>query len=437
MIGRGFRRLPVLSHKLRNGLTVLMLPVGSSPLVSVWCWYRVGSCDERPGITGISHWLEHMNFKGTARFSKEEMNNLIDKRGGYWNGYTWIDQTAYFETLPKEHLDLALDLEAERMARSRIDPVEFELERTVILSELREGENNPEALLDREVTATVFHSHGYRWPTVGWEPDVLRISHADMLDYYRSRYVPSNAVLVVAGGFSPDAALRKIRRRFGPLAAGTPPPSMRTPEGEQRGERRVTLEGGGKTAYLHMAFRAPSVRESDVYPLVVLDAVLGGAKGINLWSYSSDVRRSSPLYRRLVDARLATEVRSFYVPTRDPFLYYISATVREGIPPQRVEKKLLSLLGEAASRKPTARELAKAKNQLHAAIVFQSDSVTEMAHQIGYFHVIDDHAFFQGFRKRVADVTAEDVRETAERLFDRRRRTVGLYRPRRNGGSGA
>lgn len=431
------RRDKIVTHRLRNGLSVLLRPVRSAPIVSVWCWYGVGSSDERPGITGISHWLEHMNFKGTRRFSKEEMKNLIEKRGGYWNGYTWIDQTTYFETLPKEHLALALELEAERMRRSRIDAREFESERTVILSELRGGENNPEALLDREVTAAAFQAHGYRWPTVGWEEDVKRITRREMLDFYRSWYVPSNATLVVVGDFEPAAALRKIRSLFGGLPATPPPPRLRTPESPARGERRVVVEGAGRTPYLHVAFRAPAAADEDIYAVVLLDSVLGGAKGINMWSYDAEARRSSSLYRGLVDAGLAASVRSFVVPTRDPYLYYFSVTAREGVTLERLEKKLGALLAAAASKRPSVRDLRKAKNQLRAMVVFQSDSVTELAHQIGYYHTIHDVSFFEEFLDRVEEISAERVRDAAERVFRRTNRIVGHYVPRRNGKGGA
>lgn len=420
---------PIRALRLRNGLSVLLKPVRSSPVVSVWCWYRVGSSDERPGVTGMAHWLEHMNFKGTARFSKEEMKNLIEKRGGYWNAYTWIDQTAYFETLPKQHLDLALELEAERMTRSRLDRAEFESERTVILSELRGGENHPESLLDREVTAAVFRAHSYRWPTVGWERDVSRITREEMVDFYRTHYVPRNATLVVVGDFAAGPTLRTIRRLFGDIENREPPRSFKTPEAALRGERRVELEGGGNTTYLHVAFPAPSVREPDAHVLAVLDAVIGGAKGINLWSYDSEVRRSSPLYERLIDARLATGVRSFYIPTRDPFLYYFAATAAEGVPVERLERRLLETLDRIASRRPGKRELRKAKNQLRATVVFQSDSVTELAHQIGYYNTVDRYGFFEEFLPRAEAVTAEQVRDLASRLLDRRNRTVGVYRP--------
>jgi len=423
----------VLERRLPNGLTVLLRPVRSAPIVSVWCWYAVGSADETPGATGIAHWLEHMNFKGTARFSKREMKNLIERRGGYWNGYTWIDQTTYFETLPKEHLDLALTLESERMARSRIDPAEFESERTVIVSELHGGENDPETLLDREVTAAAFQTHGYRWPTVGWETDVRRITRNEMVAFYRANYVPANATLVIAGDFDPVEAMRKVRRLFGKIPKGKPPARTRTPEGPQRGERRVAIDGEGKTSYLQVVHKALPVEDDEAVVLVMLDAVLGGAKGINLWSFDSEARRSSPLYDRLVRSGLAAEARSFYLPTRDPFLHAIGLTAREGVSVRALEERLLALLGEIAERKRSDRELRKAKNQLRAAAVFQSDSVTELAHQIGYFHTIRGSAFFEKFLERVEKVTAGNVRDLAARLFRPANRTVGAYTARAAG----
>ncbi|MFH1680493.1 MAG: pitrilysin family protein [Candidatus Eisenbacteria bacterium] len=427
------RRSPVLSRRLSNGLTVLLRPVRSAPIVSVWCWYAVGSADEAPGATGMAHWLEHMNFKGTPRFSKREMKNLIEKRGGYWNGYTWIDQTTYFETLPKDHLDLALELESERMGRSLISPAEFESERTVILSELRGGENDPETLLDREVTAAAFHQHGYRWPTVGWEADIRRITRKEMVGFYRANYVPSNAALVIVGDIDPAETMRKVRRLFGRLPKRERPARAGASEGPQKGERRVGIEGAGRTSYVHVVHRAPAVGEDEAPVLLLLDAVLGGAKGINLWSSDSEVRRSSPLYQRLVAPGLAAEARSFYIPTRDPFLHAISLTAGEGVSVRALEEALLALLDEAASRAPAARALRKAKNQLRATTVFQSDSVTELAHQIGYFHTIGNGAFFEGFLDRVERVTAGEVRDLAARIFRPANRTVGVYAARGEG----
>ena len=176
-----------------------MRPVDTASLVSVWCWYRVGSKNERPGITGISHWVEHMNFKGTRLISLEDMKNRIERTGGTWNGYTFVDQTTYFETTAWTELDNLLELEAERMHACLYDPAEVESERTVILSELQGGENDPEELLEKETTAVAIKAHPYHWPTVGWESDIQELTRDDLYQYYRSYYVPNNATLVLVG----------------------------------------------------------------------------------------------------------------------------------------------------------------------------------------------------------------------------------------------
>jgi len=165
----------VREEVLDNGLRVLIQEVHTAPLASVWCWYGVGSKDESSGLTGISHWVEHMNFKGTTSIPREKIKGIIEQYGGYWNGYTWIDQTAYTETATRDALDHMLFIEAERMANCLYDPADVDSERTVIISELQGGENDPEQLLDQELTAAAFHAHPYRHPTIGWIGDLQRV----------------------------------------------------------------------------------------------------------------------------------------------------------------------------------------------------------------------------------------------------------------------
>ena len=206
---------PVRSTVLENGLVVIAQEVRAAPLASVWCWYRVGSKDEPPGLTGVSHWVEHMNFKGTANITREDMTGIIERHGGTWNGYTWIDQTTYMETAASHALDQMLFIESERMARGVYDPADCESERTVIISELQGGENDPEQLLDVEVTATAFKAHPYRHPTIGWLGDLQRMTRDDLFEFYRRFYAPNNATLVVVGDVSADerpASLVKSRR---------------------------------------------------------------------------------------------------------------------------------------------------------------------------------------------------------------------------------
>jgi secreted Zn-dependent insulinase-like peptidase len=183
----------VRSAHLDNGLKILVQEIHTAPLVSVWCWYGVGSGDETPGLTGVSHWVEHMNFKGTERIPRDEMKGIVEKFGGMWNGYTWIDQTTYLETAGKDALDTLLFIEAERMAYGLYEPEECESERTVIISELQGGDNDPDQLLDTEVTASAFRAHPYRHPTIGWLEDLRSMTRDDLFGHYRRHSVPGNA----------------------------------------------------------------------------------------------------------------------------------------------------------------------------------------------------------------------------------------------------
>src|SRR6187549_4261631 len=222
---------------LGNGLKVLIQEVHTAPLASVWCWYRVGSKDEGQGVTGVSHWCEHMNFKGTTNIPRDQVKGIIEKFGGSWNGYTWIDQTTYLETASKDALDRMLFIEAERMDGCLYDPADCESERTVIISELQGGENDPEQLLDQELTATAFRAHSYRHPTIGWLSDLQTMTRDDLYGHYRRFYAPNNATLVIVGDVDADAAMRDVVKRFGGIPAGDVGRRPQTKEPEQLGQR--------------------------------------------------------------------------------------------------------------------------------------------------------------------------------------------------------
>src|ERR671934_971567 len=218
---------------LDNGLTVLVQEMHTAPLASVWCWYRVGSKDELPGRTGVSHWVEHMNFKGTVNIPRDEMKGIIERFGGSWNGYTRIDQTTYLETATCDALDRMLFIESERMANCLYHPDDCESERTVIIAELQGGENDPDQLLDQEVTATAFKAHPYGHPTIGWLSDLQSMTRDDLYGYYQRYYVPNNATLVIAGDVETDDALRRAEHHFASIPAGASPSRLRTSEPEQ------------------------------------------------------------------------------------------------------------------------------------------------------------------------------------------------------------
>ena len=256
----------MISAILDNGLKVVVQEVHTAPLASVWCWYKVGSKDETTGLTGVSHWVEHMNFKGTKNIPREEMKGIIEKFGGSWNGYTWIDQTTYMETASTAGLDRMLFIESERMANCIYDPEDCESERTVIISELQGSENDPDTLLEQEVIAAAYKVHPYRHPTIGWLSDLQTMTRDNLYEYYRRNYVPNNATVVVVGDVETADVLRRVDKQFGSIPPGPEPRRVRTVEPEQLGERRVEVSREGTTAYLKLAYHAPAVGRSRFLP---------------------------------------------------------------------------------------------------------------------------------------------------------------------------
>ena len=424
--------VPVVSETvLDNGLRVLIQEVHTAPLASVWCWYRVGSKDEGPGVTGVSHWVEHMNFKGTRNIPRDQVKGIIEQFGGSWNGYTWIDQTTYLETASRDALDRMLFIEAERMASSLYEPEDCESERTVIISELKGGENDPEQLLDTELTATAFRLHPYQHPTIGWLRDLETMTRDDLYGHYRRFYVPNNATLVIVGDVDPAQALKRVVHHFGSIPAGADITRSMPAEPPQPAERRVHFRKEGTTAYWRAAFHAPAFGDADFFPVLFLDAALTGASGLNIWSGHKvpTPQRSARLYRSIVDGGLASNIGGALLPSEHPFLYYLYATVAEGQTLASVESAILAELDRVAREGITEAELTKVRAQLRARFVYDSDSVTDIAHQLGYFETIGSWRAYLELIPRLATVTLDQVNAAARRYLTKDNRTIGWFEP--------
>jgi len=323
-----------------------------------------------------------------------------------------------------------LFIEAERMASCLYHPDDCESERTVIISELQGGENDPDQLLDQELTATAFKAHPYRHPTIGWLSDLQTMTREDLYGYYRRFYVPNNATLVIVGDVDTEEALRRVEHHFGAIQPGAPIERLRTVEPDQSGERRLTIRQEGTTAYLKIGYHAPSATGRDFFPLLILDAVLTGAKGLNLWSSFRvpPPQRSARLYRALVERGLASSVSGGLMPTEDPFLYTVSATANEGIALAAVEAAMLESLA-TVEQGITPAELVKAKAQLRARLVFDNDSVTNIAHQLGYYETIASVDLVTTAPARIAAVTLEEVAAAARTVLAPSNRTIGWFEP--------
>jgi zinc protease len=401
---------------LPNGLRILTQEVHSAPVVSTYTWYRVGSRNECTGITGISHFVEHMLFKGTSQFRPGEVSRLVTRTGGWDNGYTWLDYTAYVETLPARDLDLALRIEAERMAHATFAPKEVESEKTVVLSELEGDENDPGFHLSNGVRAAAFTAHPYHWPTIGWKSDVTAYDRGKAFGYYKTYYAPNNATLVVVGDFETKRVLERVRDLFGPIPVRTPVPKLVTEEPPQRGERRITVRRPGPAGMIEIAFHVPRANHPDHFTLDVVETVLGTG-------------RTSRLYRALVEKNLAVSAEAYNYTNRDPTLFTIDVTLAQGVEHQAAEQAIIAEIDKLAADLISERELQRAKNQAKASFIYGSDSVSSLGYRLGFFDVVANHRLLYGYVDRIDRVTREQVREAVRRYLNADNRTVGWFIP--------
>ncbi|GAB4455488.1 MAG: pitrilysin family protein [Anaerolineales bacterium] len=417
---------------LSNGLKVFLKEIHTAPIISSWMWYRVGSRDEVQGRTGISHWVEHMQFKGTPQFPANLLDKAISREGGTWNAMTYLDWTAYYETMPADKIDLALRLEADRMVNSRFDEKEVASERTVIISEREGNENEPLFQLGEAVQQAAFRIHPYHHEVIGDMADLHAMTRDDLYNHYRAFYIPNNAVMAVAGDFNTSSMLARIRELFEPIPAGAEPARIARPEGEQRGEIRLTVEGPGSTTYLQVGYRFPAASHPDFFPLIVLDSLLAGPSNFNMFSGGIS-NKTSRLYRALVDKEYAVSVYGGAQATVDPFLYSIVLTVH---PKRKVEETLAALdreIERLKQEKVTKAEIARAIKQAKAIFAYGSESITNQACWMGYSEMFADYGWFENYLNRLAAVTAKDVLRVANEYFRPQSRVVGTYVPMERG----
>jgi zinc protease len=428
-------RDPLFITRLRNKLEVRLKEVHTAPLISCWIWYRVGSRYEHAGITGISHWVEHMQFKGTPSFPAGVLDRAISRDGGYWNALTWMDWTSYFTTMPAGSIDLALRLEADRMVNSKFTLPGVRSERTVIISERQGHENEPTFRLAEEVQAAAFRVHAYHHSVIGDMADLESITRDELYDYYSRYYVPSNAILVMAGDFRCRPMLTRIREIFGQLPRRPKPDHISRPEPVQTGERRVTVEGPGDTPFLQVAYHGPSAADPDFHALAVLDSILTGASNLNFFGGGIS-NKTSRLYRALVEGEIAASIAGGLAATIDPYLYSVNATIR----PDRTPEQALEVLDEEVARlleQPIeADELIKAVKQAKALFAYSSESITNQAFWIGFSEMFADYSWFETYITRLSAVTSEDVLRVARKYLYSTNRVVGVYQPTTKVGDG-
>ncbi len=413
---------------LPNGLMVLLQEMHTAPIISQWIWYRVGSRDEVPGITGASHLVEHMLFKGTPQFPLGALDREVSRQGGYLNALTNLDWTSFFETLPADKIDLALRVEADRMFNSLFDPDEVASERTVVISERQGGENEPLFRLNEEVQSAAFRVHPYHHEIIGDLTDLYSMQRDDIFNLYRKYYIPNNAVLSIAGDFKTQAMLARIRELFEPLEAGPQPPRLDRVEPPQSGERRVSVEGPGETVYLQVSYRAPAASDPDFFPLNLLDSLLTGPNNLNMFG-GGVTNKTSRLYKALVEKELAVSVNGGLQATLDPYLYTIVITVH----PEHTASDCIAAMEDEIKQlqdaPPQAGELERALKQARAIFAYGSESISNMGFWMGYAEMFASVDWFTTYLEKLAQVTPEDVQRLAQTCLRPQNRTVGVYLP--------
>jgi len=423
---------PVTRISLSNGLLVLLKEIHTAPLISFWVWYRVGSRDEMPGTTGISHWVEHMQFKGTPQFPAGVLDTSISREGGFLNAFTHLDWTAYFETMPADTIDLALRLEADRMVNSLFDPQETASERTVIISERQGEENEPFFRLAEEVQAAAFRVHSYHHEVIGDLSDLQTMQREDLYSHYRTYYLPNNAVVAVAGDFDTQVMLGRVRQLYEPIPMGESPRRRVRPEPPQSGERRVTVEGPGETTYVHAAYHAPAANHPDFLPLLVADSLLSGSGNLNMFNAGIS-NKTSRLYRALVDRELAINVHGGMQATIDPFLNTITAIVNPESTAQKVVNSLDDEIFQLQKTPPDAQEVARAVKQARALFAYDSERITNQAYWLGFSEMVVSYDWFTQIMTNMAAVTPEEVQRVAQAYLQPRNRVLGIYLPEGDG----
>ncbi|MEX1018659.1 MAG: pitrilysin family protein [Litorilinea sp.] len=401
----------------------------AAPVVAFFVFYRVGSRHETPGLTGASHWVEHMLFRGTPRFPPGALDRAMARAGAVFNALTSPDITVYYETLPAAQLPLAIDAESDRMCSASFDPEDFDAERTVILSELEGAENSAYWLLMDEVRAVAYQVHGYHHPTIGWRADLVGLTRDELYAYYRRFYTPENAVIAAVGDFDAEDALQQIRQAFAPIPrAEKSSTARRVVEPVQRAERRVTLYGSEPTAHVLAAFHAVDARHADFFAFAVMDAILSGAKGMGLFGEGINSRKTR-LHQALVETELAVSAGTWFEPTLDPGLFWLYAAHSPEVAHATVEAALFAEAARLQAGDVTTAELQRAVKQTRAQFAYSRESVSAQAYWLGFSAMLEDPAWAESWSERLAAVTLADVQRVATDCFVRTNRTVGWFVP--------
>ena len=411
-----------------NGLTVLLKEDHSAPVATFMVTYNVGSRNEAIGYTGSTHLLEHLMFKGSRKFNTDKGNSvfqLLQSLGARMNATTWLDRTNYFETVPSEHLETAIEIEADRMRNAYIKEKDRQSEMTVVRNEFERGQNSPFGVLDEHIWAMAYMAHPYHHSTIGWKSDIEGVSIERLKEFYDTFYWPNNATATIVGDFEKAEALAMVKKHFGKIMKSRNEiPDVYTEEPEQEGQRRVVLKRAGQQGVVGVAHKTPSATHEDAPAFMVLSSILSSGK-------------NSRFYKKITDEGLTTSVFIWDSLFRDPGLFAVYANLTPGTDHKTVEEIIMSEYEEIKQNGVTKQEVDKAKAQLIANMKFRQDGSYMVAGSLNEAIASGDWTLYTTYEQKVSAVTAEDIKSVVERYFLEDFCPVGHFVPRCAGTQGA
>ncbi len=414
---RQFQPDGVRCQRLKNGLAIVTREDQSVPIVSTMIWYRVGSRFEEPGIRGMSHFLEHMMFKGTDRYQKGEIDYITTRLGGSNNAFTSNDYTAYHFTFASDRWWPALEIEADRMINNSFDATELELERQVVIEELKMQLDSPWSALCQLVESRSYQEHPYQFPVIGVYEDLISIDVAQMVEFYERFYTPGNAVMVLVGDFRAEEVVRRVEELFGSLSSKETPEGPTTVEPDRTEQVRLRVERPSQLPRLMISFPAPSVRQKEHFSMHVLDRVLSEGK-------------LSRLYSRLVEKEeVASFVTTEFSETYDRHLFSVRVELRKDADLESVEALVFEEMDKLRKIPISQAELRRAKNQCFTQLLESFETTLDQAVQLGLMEALGEHGYWNSYMARVDRLTVEEVRDVVQQYWTPEQATVGILPP--------
>lgn len=409
----------IKEYSLQNGIKVLLKENHSIPLVTFSVSYKVGSRNEQDGGRGLAHFLEHMMFKGTKKYKKGEISEIIQSHGGVFNAYTSDDGTCYFETISPKYLEKVVDIESDRMKNSQLNEDELTLEKTVVLSELEGGLNNPATLLYRELRNNAYDKSPYKHPVIGYEEDIKKTNSNIMRNFYNKYYNPNNATIILVGDFNEKNALSLIERYFGNIKNNSEVEVNGNilRDSKQTKEKRFNVKRASTFKLLVVAYHITDAVHEDLYPLNIIEEIL--IKG-----------KKSPLNKALIEKGLATEVSGGAEANKDPGLFYILVSLTPKAKHKNVEEIILNEIEKLTKNPPTEKEIIAAKNRSKVSYLLSLDGTQNFVNNLGFFEFINSWKQAVEWPDLISRVTEEDVETVLKKYFTKENRTIGYFIPK-------